>query len=247
MTKIIPKHLLNNFTCGDCLEVMKTIPDESVDLIITSPPYNLGSQQNSETNNRKWKNSKLLNAGYENHNDIRDQYEYVEWQQNCLDEMFRIIPEDGAIFYNHKWRVQNKVLNDRSDIISRLKKHVRQILIWKRSGGINFNEAFFLPTFEVIYIIAKSKFKIHTNACQLTDVWEIKQEMNNVHPAPFPMQIPERIIQSTNAKIVLDPFMGSGTTALAARKLGRNYIGIDLSEKYCEMARNRTVKNKVFF
>lgn len=70
----------------------------------------------------------------------------------------------------------------------------------------------------------------------LGDVWEISQEGKNKHPAPFPLMLIERIISSTNAKIILDPFMGSGTTALAAKKLNRNFIGIDISPEYCEMA-----------
>jgi modification methylase len=63
--------------------------------------------------------------------------------------------------------------------------------------------------------------------------------MKNDHPAPFPVKFAERCIGSTDAKIVLDPFMGSGTTAVAAKNLGRKYIGIELSKAYCEMAEKR--------
>ena len=71
------------------------------------------------------------------------------------------------------------------------------------------------------------------------DVWEIKQENDNPHPAPFPVELIDRIIKSTSAKIILDPFMGSGTTAIAAIKNNRNYIGIDISRHYCSMAKKR--------
>ena len=77
------------------------------------------------------------------------------------------------------------------------------------------------------------------------DVWEFKQEMNNDHPAPFPVALIDRIISSTNAKIILDPFMGSGTTAIVAMGLKRNYIGIELSPDYCEMAEQRIARNKI--
>jgi modification methylase len=67
--------------------------------------------------------------------------------------MMRLLTDDGAIFYNHKWRVQDGLLQDRNDIVSGFP--VRQIIIWHRNGGINFNKGYFLPTYEVIYLIAK--------------------------------------------------------------------------------------------
>ena len=71
------------------------------------------------------------------------------------------------------------------------------------------------------------------------DVWEIPQTRDNPHPAPFPIELAERCVSSTNAEVILDPFMGSGTTALAAINHGRDWIGMDVSELYCSMARNR--------
>tara|TARA_R110002124_G_scaffold188668_1_gene355930 strand:+ start:11830 stop:12063 length:234 start_codon:yes stop_codon:yes gene_type:complete len=68
--------------------------------------------------------------------------------------------------------------------------------------------------------------------------------MNNPHPAPFPVHLIERIISSTEAKIILDPFMGSGTTAIAATRHDRNFIGIDIASEYCEMAEKRIQKEK---
>ena len=149
----------------------------------------------------------------------------------------RVIPEDGAIFYNHKWRVQDGLLQDRQDIVNGLP--VRQIIIWKRKGGLNFNAGYFLPTYEVIYLIAKPKFKLAPKANAYGDVWEFTQEMKNEHPAAFPIKLIDRIISSTSAKVILDPFMGSGTTAISALNFKRNYIGIDISPEYCEMAQER--------
>ena len=121
---------------------------------------------------------------------------------------------------------------------------VRQIIIWRRKGGINFNPGYFLPTYEVIYMIAKPKFKLVPKSNAYGDVWEFTQEMKNEHPAPFPVALIDRIISSTAAQIVLDPFMGSGTTAVAAKALDRNYIGIEISPDYCEMAEKRIGKNR---
>lgn len=229
----------NKIIVGDILEKIKLIPSQSVDLVVTSPPYNLkNSTGNGMKDGRggKWANASLIN-GYSDYNDCMPHQEYVAWQRNCLDEMMRVLTDKGAIFYNHKWRVQGGLLQDRQDIVSGFP--VRQIIIWKRAGGINFNPGYFLPTYEVIYLIAKKNFKLAPKANAFGDVWEFPQEMNNEHPAPFPLALIDRIIKSTNANIILDPFMGSGTTAIAAKKNGRDYIGIELSKKYAQIAENR--------
>lgn len=233
------KNFLNKIICGSAVDVMKQIPDEAVNLIVTSPPYNLkNSTGNGMKDGRggKWANA-ALQKGYSHHNDCMPHGEYVQWQRDCLTEMMRIISEDGAIFYNHKWRVQDGLLQDRQDIVGGFP--VRQIIIWKRKGGLNFNPGYFLPTYEVIYLIAKPKFKLVPKANSCGDVWEFTQEMNNDHPAAFPVKLIDRIVSATDAKIVLDPFMGSGTTAISALNFERDYIGIDSSPEYCEMARKR--------
>ena len=221
-----PRDFKNKIVCGDSLEVMREIPDRSIDLVVTSPPYNL---KNSTGNGMKgsscgkWANAALQN-GYSHHDDCMPHDKYVDWQKSCLQEMMRIIPEDGAIFYNHKWRVQKGLLQDRHDIVDEFP--VRQIIIWRRKGGFNFNPGYFLPTYEVIYLIAKSKFKLSEQSNKYGDVWEFTQEMKNEHPAPFPIALIDRIVSSTSAKSILDPFMGSGTTALSAINAEVDYIGM---------------------
>ena len=239
------ENYIDKIICGDAVQVMKEMPDKFIDLVVTSPPYNLkNSTGNGMKDGRggKWKNAALVN-GYANYDDNMPHDEYVKWQRACLTEMFRLIKEDGAIFYNHKWRVQGGLLQDRADIVSGFP--VRQIIIWKRKGGINFNHGYFLPTYEVIYLIAKPKFKLAPKANSYGDVWEFKQEMKNGHPAPFPVALIDRIITSTTAKVILDPFMGSGTTATTAMGNDRNFIGIDISQEYCEIAEKRIEKNKI--
>jgi site-specific DNA-methyltransferase (adenine-specific) len=244
-----PKDYINKIICSDSLNIMREMPDKCLDLIVTSPPYNLknstGNGMNVNTKSGKWAGNSLQN-GYSHYSDNIPNDEYAEWQYNCLKEMFRLLKDDGAIFYNHKWRVQDGLIQDRKDIIKDLP--VRQIIIWRRKGGINFNPGYFLPTYEVIYLITKPKFKLAPKANAFGDVWEFTQEMKNDHPAPFPIALIDRIILSTNAKVILDPFMGSGTTAIAALMNNRNYIGIDISPEYCDVAKNRIeeyiIKNK---
>lgn len=235
-----PEDFIDKIICGDCVEIMRQMPDASVDLVITSPPYNLknstGNGMKAGTKTGRWANNPLQN-GYTHHSDRMPHSEYVEWQRNCLNEAMRLLKDDGAIFYNHKWRVQGGRIQDRADILSGFP--VRQIIIWKRAGGFNFNPGYFVPTYEVIYLIAKPDFKLAPQKNAYGDVWDFPQEMKNKHPAPFPVALPLRCIESTTAQTILDPFCGSGTTAVAAKKLGRHYIGIEISDEYCEMARCR--------
>ena len=240
MTKAdFKRKYLNKIICGNAVDVMRDMLDGSVDLVITSPPYNLkNSTGNGMKDGRggKWANA-ALQKGYSHHEDCMPHNKYVTWQRDGLTEMLRLIPENGAIFYNHKWRVQGGLLQDRQDIVNGFP--VRQIIIWSRKGGLNFNPGYFLPTYEVIYLIAKQEFRLVSRANAHGDIWEFTQDMNNAHPAPFPVNLIDRIVDSTNAKVVLDPFMGSGTTAISAINHKRNYIGIDISPEYCKMAENR--------
>lgn len=236
--------VVNKIICGDCLDVMKTLPSNSIDLVVTSPPYNLknstGNGMSANTKSGKWAGNPLQN-GYSHYSDNIPAPEYADWQYNCLKEMFRLLKDDGAIFYNHKWRVQGGLIQNRNDIIRDLP--VRQIIIWRRKGGFNFNPGYFLPTYEVIYLIPKPGFKLAPKANAYGDVWEFTQEMKNEHPAPFPVALIDRIISSTTAQIILDPFSGSGTTAVVAMGLKRKYIGIELSPDYCKMSTDRILKN----
>lgn len=224
---------------GDCIEVMGRMPVGSVDLIVTSPPYNIKNSTGNGLRNGsggKWPRAALI-KGYASHGDAMPHEEYVEWQRKCLRSMMRVLREDGAIFYNHKWRIQAGLLQDRADILEGFP--VRQIIIWQRNGGINFNPGYFLPTYEVLYLIAKPDFRLAPKANAVGDVWRIPQEAKNPHPAPFPVELAQRCIEATTGHIVLDPFVGSGTTAMAATTARRDWIGIDISEDYCKVARER--------
>lgn len=238
-----PVDFVNKIICGDSLEVMRKIPDQSIDLVVTSPPYNLNIRKtfkNTDNWKGKWNNSKLQSEGYDNHSDYMPENKYILWQKEILKECYRLIKNDGAIFYNHKWRVQHGLFQQRLELVENLP--LRQIIIWKKAGGINFNEGYFLPTYEVIYIIAKPDFKLAPKINRYGDVWEITQEKGNWHPAAFPVGLASRCVESTKGNLILDPFSGSGTVPVACKILGKNYIGIEISQNYCDKSIERINK-----
>lgn len=187
----------------------------------------------------KWPKAALQN-GYDGHYDCMPHEKYVSWQRRCLAEMMRVLRPDGAIFYNHKWRVQGGLLQDRSDIVRGFP--VRQIIIWQRSGGINFNPGYYLPNYEVLYLIAKTDFKLAPKANSAGCVWRINQDQSNPHPAPFPVDLASRCIEATNEGPVLDLFMGSRTTAVAAEMAKVEWIGIEKSADYVKIVTSRIAK-----
>ena len=233
---------LNKIICGNALDEMRDLPSESFGAVITSPPYNLRAGKNSKVkrsgkdSRRIWQND-FLEKGYDGYSDDMPEREYADWQHQCLHEMLRLIPDEGAVFYNHKWRIQDGLLNARQDMMYAFP--VRQIIIWDKCGQFNYNDGYFPQRYEVIYMIAKPGFKMNENARQLGDVWKIQAEQGNPHPCSFPVALPARIIGCLHQGPVLDPFMGSGTTAVAAERAGVDWLGIEQSQKYIDMADKR--------
>lgn len=126
-----PKELLNRVTHGDNLDVMARLPDESVGLVVTSPPYNLRNSSGGGTDNpgssAKWSNSLFLTGGYDGFNDDMPEADYIDYQIRRFDEIMRVLRVDGAAFVVFKWRQQHGLLQDRREIWDRYP--VRQIII----------------------------------------------------------------------------------------------------------------------
>jgi site-specific DNA-methyltransferase (adenine-specific) len=242
---------INQVVQGDCLETMRTFPPASVGLIVTSPPFNLGMRKRfgrwTKENcfgsrvSKKWAQTELGN-GYDGHEDAMPREDYEAWQKEVLLECWRVLTPDGAIFYNHKPRVQERELILPLELIPADLK-LRQIIIWSRGSGFNTNRYSFVSSHEWLMLLAKPGFALSAGASSLGDVWEIPPARNNPHPAPFPVALAERAIASTDKQIILDPFGGSGTTAIAAINCHRDYILIEQSKKYCEMADERIEKH----
>lgn len=223
--------------CGDALTELRKLESNSIDCVVTSPPYN--KPKIGETANSTWRRR---NISYHTFDDNLPEPDYQQWQVNVLDELFRVIKPTGSIFYNHKVRRANNVAFHPWEFISRSKCRFYQQITWDRNATPNRSKHFLLPTTELIFWLTKEKPRVYKNqAEQKTEVWRLDLDRKNKHPAPFPEELVENCILLTTEPddFVLDPFNGSGTTTLLAKRLGRKCIGIELSENYCEVARRR--------
>lgn len=225
---------------GDCLDVLPTLGP--ADLIVTSPPYNLGTSTGGgfAAPGRKvgtWSGGPLSD-GYAEHDDAMDPELYQAWQQRVLTECWRLVEHGGAIYYNHKPRVQAGCVQLPTSYVPDLP--IRQIIVWDRGSGMNFAPTHYCPQHEWVVVIAGPSFRLAEGGSGAGDVWRFPPERGVVdHPAPFPLQLPATAIRTTGARTVVDPFMGSGTTLRAAKDAGIRGIGIELSERYCEIAARR--------
>lgn len=222
---------------GDCREILPTV--SGVGMCLTSPPYNL-SGDGADPTGTYFKN---LEGGYDTHHDAMPYGEYLEWQHQTLRLIWATLTDDGAIFYNHKPRTKG----DRVQLPGALipdELPIRQVIIWDWLSGFNRQLTYFVPAHEYVYLIAKPAFRLATRS--VDDVWRIPFETNTEHPAPFPLALARTAVGATNASMVLDPFMGSGTTLRAAKDHGRKAIGIELSERYCEIAARRMGQEVLF-
>lgn len=225
---------------GDCLEVMKTIESNTVSCIVTSPPYNKkGLIGKVKPGNQVWKK---FNIDYDSYGDDLSESEYQEWMVNVLNEMYRIIKPDGSIFFNHKGRRHKNKLHLPTDFIGKSKLNVYQLIIWNRLSSPNIRKDVLLPCTEHIYWLTKSKPKVFKDKLLKefhSEVWSINPERNTNHPAPFPQRLVENCLLLTTEEndLVLDPYLGSGTTAIVSKKLNRKFIGVEIDEKYMEMTK----------
>lgn len=176
--------------------------------------------------------------GYDGYDDRLPMSVYRAWLADILEAAWHALSEDGAIFFNHKPRIlQGELLPVWEYVPESLRPFVRQEIVWARSGGVNFSPAFYLPTSERIMIIARPAWRLKSRgASGVGDVWRIPQERQTWHPAPFPLALVDRILETTAADLVVDPFMGSGTTAKAAQRRGIAWIGFERSADYAARA-----------
>lgn len=233
--------------CSDCLQKLKEIDSDSIDCIVTSPPYNKKglSGGGKEVGNNIWKK---FNIDYSAYNDDMDESEYQTWQIDVLNECFRVIKPTGSIFYNHKIRRFNCQAYY-PDFIFKSNAKLYQIITWNRQNCCDMRSEYLYPTTELIFWFVKDKPKVFKNKLQKEfqkEIWDILPSRCNTHPATFPIQLPENCIKLATEEndVVLDPFMGIGTTGISAVKLKRSFIGIEIDLNYFNIAQ-QSLQNEV--
>jgi len=228
-------------------EDMPQVEDESVDLIITSPPYNLGAE--SWPMGGAGRIPRNNGIGYD---DTRTEREYQRWQLDCLEEMFRVAKPGASLFYNHKVRNRDGAMIHPLDWL-RYEPNwiIRQEIIWDRGSTHNHSAALFWPEDERIYWMTKGQPVLPNRPVGMSTVWRFHGPVVNTwHPAPFDEELPRRCIEAIGREgiTVLDPFAGSCTTLKVALEYGYDAIGVDISQEYLEQARREhgwTTENEI--
>lgn len=228
-----PEDFINKIICGDCLEVMKDIPDKSVDLVLTDPPYGIEYKSNMGT---KQYQEKIQTAKKWD----KKGFDFREY----LKEIWRLMKNDSDLYVFGNWKNFNLTKEG----------GFKQILIWdKRTTGMGDLTSWGIG-YELIYYFKKgnrpvNKRKSPVIPCESLTSFTFGNPLDNYfHPTQKPLGIIEPLIlvSSNENETILDPFMGSGTTAVACKHLKRNFIGIEISPEYCKIARQR-LRQEVLF
>lgn len=225
-----------NIIKGDSLTELRKIETSTIDLVVTSPPYN----KNYWLRNRHQKGKRIIT--YDEYHDSMDPQEYIKQQKEVLDELVRVIKPSGSIFYNHIDILHKNNTIHPSYVYD---YNVKQIIVWDRGNTPKLSNRYFLPTTEWVFWIKKdwdSNPYFDKSKCEhKKNIWRINKEKNSKHPAPFPIELVDNIVKSSCPEngLVLDPYLGSGTTALSCKNNNVNFIGIDISEQYINMTKER--------
>lgn len=206
---------------GDCIELMASIPDGSVDMVLTDPPYGMDLTPQRKTG--KFHGVKIKNDSS------------LDWADSFFSECFRVTKDNTAsmFFCSHHCV---------SEFISSAKKagyEIKNLLVWdKGQFGMGGN---WRPCHELILICTKGRFVTKSNSLKTIVSFKKVHHTKAVHPTEKPIDLLQHLIEQPDydPRVVLDPFMGSGTTGLAAIRENRDFIGIELSEEYFRIASER--------
>jgi site-specific DNA-methyltransferase (adenine-specific) len=250
----MPENFLNKISNGDCLELFKEIPDESIDVTFADPPFNLKKKYNST------KDSLALK-------------EYLNWCEKWIAEMARVTKPTGSIFIHNipKWLTYyTAFLNEIADFRHWISWDAPTAPMGKSLQPNHYGILFYAKNikqnkfYELRYPHKRcrkcgylhkdyggKKASLHPFGSLISDVWtDIHRVKHNKyrdeHPCQLPIHLLERVIlmSSDESDIVLDPFSGTGTTAAAAKRLGRRFIGFELDRKYAEIAESKLAQEE---
>lgn len=250
----IPEQYVNQIICGDSLMILKDLPDNCVDLMFTSPPYNFGLEYDNQKDEHFWD-------------------DYFSKLFLIFDEVIRVLKFGGRFIINLQPLYSDYIPTHHiiSNYLMNKKLIWKTEILWEKN---NYNckytswgsykspsSPYFKYTWEFLEVFMKgtmvkkgNKSDIDITADEFKEwvfaKWSIAPERNMKkfgHPAMFPEELARRAIKlfSYQGDVILDPFMGVGTTPLVAKKHLRRYLGVDISEEYCSIARNRV--NEILF
>lgn len=224
---------------GDCFKLLKKLDDGSVDMIFADPPYNMSGKKNQTV-----KSGKMTTLYKGNWDVIEDIHKYnSEWLSECI----RVLKDDGTIWVSG-------TLHNHPSVGVTLKALglwiINDVVWYKRNAPPLLSKTRLAPSTELIWIASKSKKyffdydlgKILNGGKQMRNMWEINAQRHlTEHPTEKPENLLERIILlgSKAGDTILDPFSGSGTTGVVAKRLNRNYIGLEIDDKYVKISKDR--------
>lgn len=222
---------------GDCLEILPLLEAGSVDVVVTSPPYNTLNHSARPSGMHADRGGALnfvlkMQTAYA---DDRPEEEYQSWLKSIVAECLRV--SRGLVWVNHKVRYRN---GEGLHPVRFLPFPLYQELIWKRDGALAFNCKRYAPSHESWFAFGRPHYWDDSENTRLT-VWFVPSVKGQEHPCPYPVEIVQPLLVSScpGDGIVLDPFAGSASTGVACIRTGRRFIGIELEQKYCDIAVKR--------
>ncbi len=249
--------IINKIHCADSIEFMKEIPDESIDLILTDPPYNISQAKTIDRthieNKSMRRNGKVkeLNYDFGEWDHFETVEEYLKWTEEWIKESVRVLKPYGT-FYSFFPKLEISYLGC---ILEKYRMNIRDVCIWHKTNPAPLLfKVGYMSASEFFIFATKNRGTGHTFNYQIGQQHNVftfpicmgKERLKDengqtAHPTQKPMKLIELLIRysSNERDIVLDPFMGSGTTAEASLKLNRNFIGIEKEQKYVDMANKR--------
>lgn len=230
----------NQIYLMDNLKGIPQLPNNSIQLVVTSPPYNTSYR----------KSFKRGGTDYTFYDDERTEDDYVQGIASLLLVLYDKMSECGSIFFNLKNRVVDKQLVTTSwftDIADATNYKLMGQIVWDYRGNFNKRPKGYPNNYEVIYHIVKTEdFSWYGDKARTSSVWGIPSVRGNAkertnHPCQFPEELVAEVIHacSNEGDLVLDPYLGSGTTCAVAKKLGRRYVGFELVPTYYRIAQER--------
>ena len=234
-TKVkIGRFLLDEIYCGDALVLMKDIPAGSIDLIVTDPPFAIDFKAKRSNYNRT--QGKVI----EGYNEIPREI-YYDFTVSWMKEAYRVLKRSGSMYVFSGWTNLKDILNAIDDVGFITINHI----IWKYQFGVFTKRRFVTSHYHILFVVKDERsYKFNKVEHYPEDVWVINREYwtgKVKTPTKLPLELVKKILlfSSDEGDIVLDPFGGSGTVAVAAKMLGRHFLVFEIVPEYCELARER--------